>query len=712
MAQSTGGQDLLNLLADVAGNNDTQTQTNSNAQPTNPHFPTALSPATGLPSSNANPPASVSMSFDFSFVETYESSTQLPQTQPAPSTMNYASAGAPSNPAPFPNIPIVARPPLAVRPAPTPAPQLFMQNTPNLMHPTMRGMNVHPNIMPNPNTSPGRPLPNSFSPIPGAQAVRPSPGPSSPVPMQRQIEILLSKVPRDRKPDAVALLNQLSAKTIDVNTFLSRITLLYTQPPGIDAAASTSAGGSVFIKSEFPRPPTPLLKRPSESNVSPPDAKRPKPEPMMTRRASAQLSAPPLIQTEPNQQDLPGSALRLPPAWSSTATPVFQRGKEKEEVDVTKLDVASMMDVTSYAGVDMREEEENISFGFGQNHPPANPTGVDRSKLQDFMNLGKLRRIVEGVAVKYGILAVDDDFLLYLSLAAKERTLNLLEKMVTASKHRTGILLDDLLEESNQQLENKVINAPPDTVKFTVSVDNDVRKMMQITERMDWELDAKARKQYHPDGSGISAFEAARAAAIVAKADGTGNASTDLIASMKSFVPSDLPQSEGAGDLMNLDGSVASSKELLAAVMAGDKPKKKGKKPKAGVDTEAVKINKTNATLNKFLGGSSYSWMNADGGAGGASGKKKKKDKAEKAKASASNFAPGDPRAAEEEAALARLAKVGKYKDDKGKEVTLLRQMTVREMTRVTLRDALFCLEGEQQMAKSPILYKWLNKIN
>jgi hypothetical protein len=54
-----------------------------------------------------------------------------------------------------------------------------------------------------------------------------------------------------------------------------------------------------------------------------------------------------------------------------------------------------MMDVTTYAGVDLKEEEDLIgTLGSSGPLPPSNPLGVDRSKMQNFMNFKLLKEFI------------------------------------------------------------------------------------------------------------------------------------------------------------------------------------------------------------------------------------------------------------------------------------------------------------------------------
>ncbi|KAI8833558.1 transcription initiation factor TFIID component TAF4 family-domain-containing protein [Chytridium lagenaria] len=438
----------------------------------------------------------------------------------------------------------------------------------------------------------------------------------------------------------------------------------------------------------------------------------------MTRRMSAQLAGPPLSMSSPvpvpgNEPSGQGAPLRLPIAPAPST--MQAKGKAPAETDVDKLDVASMMDVTNYGGVDLREEEESFGMINTANLPPSNPLGVDRSKLQDFLNLTRLKRIVETKGRKHGIRTIDEDTLIYLALAARERATHLLEKMVTASKHRVGILLDQLLDPTTS----------PAPTTFNISVSNDVRRMIQMTEFMEREEDNRERVRLHPDGSGRSALETARAAALAAQAAGTAHPDAAIMtplmmmpATTSGFETSGFEGAEslqaaaatGLGGVRGMETVVQAdvAAAVAASVAAGDvvKPSKKKKAKKGAVDltTEAIKARQVNTTALLAAG-------EEEEGRGGGDGEVKAA-KSGGAGVGVGPSGPVDPKVLEEEAQLAKLAKVGVYKDDTGREVRVLRPMTVREMTRVTLRDALFSLESEQQMSSSPLLYKWFGKIN
>ncbi|KAJ3209803.1 hypothetical protein HDU67_005887 [Dinochytrium kinnereticum] len=775
MAQSAGGQDLLSILADVAeeeheGLAGTRTASIppsggalpvTTADPPNGGFPAQSSsllpfdfssiideppapiPFTSGPSTLSQAANGTSAALDFSWLDNPPSRPIMPQPSSSPmvpilnKSLSLPPQFIPNTPTPSFSVGAGPVRPIAPLPMPIKSEDIFGPSpTPLHLRPSMTTTPRPPSVLATPNTPPG-----------------------AATQTQKHLESLMSRIPTDKHPMLFTLFSQLQNKIITTDVFITKAKAILepSNSPHSQARlpiprssmshtpSSLSEGDGILLpKVESPMPMSGILKRPYDTTLSPPDTKRTRHEPMLTRRASAQLNAPIQLTNPPPPSDFsapsfipatlaPGTSLKLPAQSSAQAKGKGAAGAT--EVDVTKLDVDSMMDVTSYGGVDLREEEDNLGLAPGANLPPSNPLGIDRSKLQDFLNLAKLRKMVETIGKKHGIKAIDDEFLVYLALAAKERTRDLLEKMVTASKHRVGILLDRLLEESNDALSSNAFPKPPrDAVKFTVSVSNDVRRMVQMTEYMEREEDNRERIRLHPDGSGKSALETARAAAMAAQAAGTapdGSVMAPLMmmpaAAPSGFSPSGNTAGLEGGSFSGGDAVGASGSKDASATVASEKPKKKkGKKASAAGNelTEAIKARQVNTTALLAAGGAKAikSWMLPQGAGGVGSmlpGSKKKKAKAADSSASASTLAnkpvpgrPVDPKVAEEEAALAKLAKVGVYRDDTGREVKVVRAMTVREMTRVTLRDALFCLEGEQQMASSPLLYKWLGKIN
>ncbi|KAI8365859.1 transcription initiation factor TFIID component TAF4 family-domain-containing protein [Choanephora cucurbitarum] len=102
----------------------------------------------------------------------------------------------------------------------------------------------------------------------------------------------------------------------------------------------------------------------------------------------------------------------------------------------SRIDYDTLTDVMGYAGVDLKEEAEHF-MREEENIANLLPDGVDRSKVQDFMNTDMLRTKVLSYAKHVNIKEIDSDFLSYLALATQDRVRTVLEAMVAASKHRT-----------------------------------------------------------------------------------------------------------------------------------------------------------------------------------------------------------------------------------------------------------------------------------
>lgn len=123
----------------------------------------------------------------------------------------------------------------------------------------------------------------------------------------------------------------------------------------------------------------------------------------------------------------------------------------------SRIDYEALTDVMGYAGVDLKEEAEH--FMKDQDVPTGIlPDGIDRSKMQDFMNVDMLtHRILKHgkrereifflvvilikkkffLAKRVDIQEIEDDFVSYVALATQDRIRTVMESMIEASKHRT-----------------------------------------------------------------------------------------------------------------------------------------------------------------------------------------------------------------------------------------------------------------------------------
>src|SRR5690349_4565901 len=109
-----------------------------------------------------------------------------------------------------------------------------------------------------------------------------------------------------------------------------------------------------------------------------------------------------------------------PPAAPTTAL-------GRPDTPDTKLDVNSMLDVTSYAGVDLREEEERL---IPTSTPYFYTPYPSRTKEQSFLTLPALRSKILRIAKEHNIpiAHVESDLLPYIALATQERMRDFVER--------------------------------------------------------------------------------------------------------------------------------------------------------------------------------------------------------------------------------------------------------------------------------------------
>ncbi|KAI8909358.1 transcription initiation factor TFIID component TAF4 family-domain-containing protein [Powellomyces hirtus] len=357
--------------------------------------------------------------------------------------------------------------------------------------------------------------------------------------------------------------------------------------------------------------------------------------------------------TRPLQQTMqPGVQFRPLPDNIPRAGQLPIPARAGPEVDASKLDVTDMMDVTSYTGLNMREEEDNMANSIltapgSQYQIP----GVSRIKDQSFLNLPALRKKVEAVAQGADVSEVDKDLLPYLALAAQERLRDLLQCMIQAAKHRTGALHERFL-----QNERELIAKGEDALDLQVITRQDPRKVLSALEKKERAQEAKLR------------------AAKTAATQGQGEGADSM----------DVPGGAGGGD------KEEGAKKKRKAIRDKDLP-------------EHIRLERANAALATAIGGAPMkSWMLAGGSAsagGSTSGPLKvvpsRKRKADGELGTPMSGTKGPPGTAVHNSI--RLPGGGLGRKKGGEPVA----------RKVTLKDALFCLEGEHAMTKSLLVYKW-----
>ncbi|KAI9254135.1 hypothetical protein EDC94DRAFT_618959 [Helicostylum pulchrum] len=156
-----------------------------------------------------------------------------------------------------------------------------------------------------------------------------------------------------------------------------------------------------------------------------------------------------------------------------------------------------------YAGVDLKEEAEH--FMKDQDVPSGVlPDGIDRSKMQDFMNTEMLTHRILMHAKRVDIKEIEDDFVSYVALAAQDRIRTVMEAMIAASKHRTfdafekppcdgdGHPLFKLQVKQNVQVQIDAINHVARQTELDLDpVDDDAEQTSQL--EIGWYSDKSSR---------------------------------------------------------------------------------------------------------------------------------------------------------------------------------------------------------------------------
>ncbi|KAJ3253337.1 hypothetical protein HK104_007273, partial [Borealophlyctis nickersoniae] len=304
---------------------------------------------------------------------------------------------------------------------------------------------------------------------------------------QAVMQQIISPLPDHAKPKVIEAYNQMTAGLLDQNGFLQRAKTVF-RSVGMDLSKTLMANNAATPqpKRVVARPPGPSVRLPAGSvsgmmnmnnmmrkrtgdgapllpsprprpDIGSPLAQMPSMAGYFPKGAAADFSGSMGL----HQLYMPGSA---PPTPAATAA------KEDDAMDVQKMDAEHIMDVTSYAGFNIDEEESRMASQLVQ--PQFSLPGADRSKEQSFLNLPALQRLVEGIAEKHGIKNMDKDFLSYLALATEERMRRVAEKTIKVAKHRTGLLGDQFIAEERARLakgqeglEIKVMAQPPDVKK-------------------------------------------------------------------------------------------------------------------------------------------------------------------------------------------------------------------------------------------------------
>ncbi|KAJ3159104.1 Transcription initiation factor TFIID subunit 4B [Geranomyces michiganensis] len=487
--------------------------------------------------------------------------------------------------------------------------------------------------------NPTRPPTHSRAQAPAyVSTANPTPTPHAANPAQ-VIEGLLKQVPVEKHNEFRNLYAQLQNKQLSADEFTARAKDMLSLP-----ASAPSAGRPPFGMRSSP------LVSSTSNHPSAGSAFRQQQYPPNFGKPTSQHNRIPSGSYRSNTQTLPPQHLR-----QMQGTPMSGPSRNGQDIE-GRVDVTDMMDVTSYAGVNMREEEDNITNSFMTGAPLYQhhlAGGASRLKDQSFLNIAGLKKKVDAIARAADVPEVDQDLLPYLALAAQERMRDLLQRMVQAAKHRTGALHERFLRN-----ERELLAKGEEALELQVVTRGDPRKALAGIEKRERNQELRLR--------------AAKEAAMGMGADGGVGVG-------------------GGGDGDNPGGG-------------DDSAVQKAKKRKTVRDKdlpEHIRLERANAALSQAIGGGYIkSWMVAGAGAGSAGStpgatpgglkvvpsRKRKSD-------------GGDGQSSGLSGTYSGVRLPGSGRRGAGGTEPAARK--------VILKDALFCLEGEHAMAKSLVTYKW-----
>ncbi|KAI8049161.1 transcription initiation factor TFIID component TAF4 family-domain-containing protein [Syncephalis plumigaleata] len=151
-----------------------------------------------------------------------------------------------------------------------------------------------------------------------------------------------------------------------------------------------------------------------------------------------------------------------------------------------KLDVDALTDVMGYVGVDLREESENIlRSGIQQLGATGGGSLIDRSHTQNFINIDCLRLKIERIANRTGIRRPNNDVLNYLALATQQRLQGLVQEMVAASKHRAF----------SQMMADPPLDSETNEPLYSIALHQDVKRQLSAIERIERKQEEKRKNK-------------------------------------------------------------------------------------------------------------------------------------------------------------------------------------------------------------------------
>jgi hypothetical protein len=253
---------------------------------------------------------------------------------------------------------------------------------------------------------------------------------------------------------------------------------------------------------------------------------------------------------------------------------------------------------------------------------------------------------------------IDDKVPAYIALAAHARIRELVESMVVASKHRTGLLLRNFVDRERAMMEEAVAENPllGEGAGVVVSVDSEPKKTMDEIETRERDAERALRLERGYGG-------------IAGEADESGN--------------------------------IVEAEEAMSGGESGGKKKKKGKRVEISEAARGKSMNQAS-----LMGSKSYSWMGNTAVDPTAIIPRKKP-------LTGSASGPGPSRNSEATGAAAK-AKIKAELEGLQLAATdgrrIMRGMSKRDMYRVSLVDALWAVEGEQSDSRV-VVAKWMCKL-
>lgn len=326
-----------------------------------------------------------------------------------------------------------------------------------------------------------------------------------------------------------------------------------------------------------------------------------------------------------------------------TAQPQRQQTTAAQSANsgIDTADVATLNDALGSAGVDLRAEEESLHRTYDTHQPYR--LFEDRARKQpvtpsfDARFLGATMRTV---GTQHKVTKVPEDSVTYLALALRARLQDLVTSMITAARHRTDARHDrpvPLYEDG--------------TPMWTVVVRNDYAKQLAALEKAEREEEMKIRRE-RKERAELAAAHAANLAA----------------------------QASGAGAAMAVDEEDGGSKK---------KKKKEGPGVTARNMSEDVRKKMSNAVASQAAGiGGKYSWMTAANAPTVTP-----KPKAATASTTPTTTTPATTTAP---AQSANTSWAKPYVSATKATMTAAQAAEADNRLVVTLRDALFAIEGER----------------